>query len=61
MIFNGSDKNAVVKIPKGTWRVIARDGRLNADGLTDADGKPMEIKGGKVTVEPTSALILFRK
>ena len=61
VIFNGSDKNAVVKIPKGTWRVIARDGRLNADGLTDADGKPMEIKGGKVTVEPTSALILFRK
>ena len=61
VIFNGSDKDAVVKIPKGTWRVIARDGRLNADGLTDADGKPMEIKGGKVTVEPTSALILFRK
>ena len=61
MIFNGLEKPAEVKVPKGTWRVIARDGRLNADGLTDADGKPLELKGGKVIVEPTSALILFRK
>ena len=61
VIFNGSEKPAEVKVPKGTWRVIARDGRLNADGLTDADGKPLELKGGKVIVEPTSALILFRK
>jgi pullulanase len=53
LVFNGNDSDATVKIPKGEWTVIARDGKLNAEGLGT-------IKGGKITVEPTSALILAR-
>lgn len=61
VIFNGAREAATVSIPKGNWRVIARDGQLNADGLVNADETPMTLRGGKVTVEPTSALILFRE
>ena len=53
LVFNGSDEPREVKIPKGDWTVIARDGDLKATGLGTA-------KGGKMTVEPTSALILAK-
>ena len=53
-MFNGSDEPREVKIPKGDWTVIAEDGRINADGLGTS-------RGGRVTVAPTSALILARK
>jgi len=53
VIFNGADTPAEVKIPKGDWTVVARDGEINVDGLGTS-------KGGKVTVEPRSALILHR-
>lgn len=53
LVFNGNDSDVTVKIPKGEWTVIARDGKLNTEGLGT-------IKGGKITVEPTSALILAR-
>lgn len=54
LVFNGSEQPEEVKIAKGDWIVIARDGKINADGMGD-------FKGGKITVEPTSALILARK
>ena len=54
LVFNGSGQPEEVKIAKGDWIVIARDGKINADGMGD-------FKGGKITVEPTSALILARK
>ena len=54
LVFNGSDEPREVKIPKGDWTVIAEDGRINADGLGTS-------RGGRVTVAPTSALILARK
>ena len=54
LVFNGSGQPEEVKIAKGDWIVIARDGMINADGMGD-------FKGGKITVEPTSALILARK
>ena len=54
LVFNGSDEAREVKIPKGDWIVIARDGELKADGLDTA-------RGGRMTVAPTSALILARK
>ena len=41
------------KIPKGDWTVIARDGSIKADGLGTT-------RGGRITVEPVSALILAR-
>ena len=53
IIFNGSDEAYTAKIPKGNWLVVARDGEINPDGLGN-------IKGGKVAVEPVSALILAR-
>lgn len=54
LVFNGSEQPEEVKIAKGDWIVIARDGKINADGMGG-------FKGGKITVEPTSALILARK
>lgn len=54
VIFNGSaDEPAQVKVGRGEWTVIARDGQINADGLGT-------VKGGKMTVGPCSALILAR-
>ena len=53
LMFNGSDAPIDVKVPKGDWIVIARDGQLNADGL---DTTP----GGKLSVAPTSALIIAK-
>lgn len=54
LVFNGSNDAKTVKIPGGEWLVIARDGNLVAEGM----GK---IKGGKITVEPRSALILAKE
>lgn len=60
VIFNGSDKAATMRIPKGDWTVIASDGRLSHKGLTDIEGNPITFGGGNTTVEPCSALILIR-
>ncbi len=54
LVFNGSEETREVKIPKGNWIVIARDGQINANGLGST-------RGGKMTVEPTSAFILARE
>lgn len=53
LVFNGSSEPREVKIPKGDWTVVARDGRLVAEGFDTT-------RGGKLTVAPTSALILAR-
>lgn len=53
VVFNGSKEARQVNIPKGEWKVIARDGRLEAEGFDT-------VKGGRISVEPTSALILAR-
>ncbi|MCM1050546.1 MAG: type I pullulanase [Paenibacillus sp.] len=53
LVFNGSESAREVKIPRGNWTVIAEDGKINASGMGTS-------KGGKVTVAPTSALILAR-
>lgn len=53
VIFNGNTKEVPVKIPKGKWTLIAQDGLLKADGLGTTNG-------GKMSVTPTSALILAR-
>ncbi|MDO4319624.1 MAG: type I pullulanase [Bacteroidales bacterium] len=54
LVFNGADEAREVNVPKGNWIVIARDGKIKADGLDMA-------RGGRMTVEPTSALILAKK
>lgn len=53
VVFNGSAEAQEIKVPKGNWTIIAEDGRINADGLGST-------KGGRMTVAPTSALILAR-
>ena len=53
LVFNGSNEAQEVKIKKGDWIIIAQDGKLKADGMGTT-------KGGKMTVAPTSALILAR-
>lgn len=53
LVFNGSNEVQEVKIKKGEWIIIAQDGKLKADGMGTT-------KGGKMTVAPTSALILAR-
>ena len=53
LVFNGSDEACQVKIAKGEWIIIARDGTICATGLDTC-------KGGMMTVEPVSALILAR-
>ncbi|MEZ3590848.1 MAG: type I pullulanase [Muribaculaceae bacterium] len=54
VVFNGSNDVKTVKIPKGNWTVIASDGMLDAEGLGST-------KGGKMAVQPRSALILARE
>lgn len=54
LIFNGSKESRTVKVPKGNWIVIARDGKLVAGGFDT-------VNGGKMEVAPTSALILARQ
>ncbi|MDE6157827.1 MAG: type I pullulanase [Muribaculaceae bacterium] len=54
LIFNGSAETYTTKIPKGKWIVVARDGSINPDGMGT-------FEGGKISVEPTSALILARE
>ena len=54
VVFNGSDEARTVKVPTGNWLIVAQDGELKADGSLGT------MNGGKVTVEPRSALILAR-
>ncbi len=53
LVFNGSEEAREIKVKKGEWMVIAEDGKLNAQGLGTS-------KGGKISVAPSSALILAR-
>ena len=54
LIFNGSSEVREVKIPKGKWMVVARDGKINPDGTLG------NIQGGKIEVSPRTALILAK-
>lgn len=54
LVFNGAEETRTVNIPKGNWIVIAQDGQIKADGIGT-------VKGGKMDVAPTSALILARE
>ncbi len=54
LIFNGSEAPYEAKVAKGDWTIIAQDGTIKADGIAAS-------KGGKLSVAPTSALILARE
>lgn len=53
--FNGADHEQTIKIPAGSWHVVARDGEIAAP-----DKYLGEQKGGKVVVPAYSALILVK-
>lgn len=61
VIFNGADKDASVKVPKGKWLVVARDGKIRHDGLTDEKGERVYTDGGMTVVPHRSALILAKE
>ncbi len=54
IVFNGNDKSVDVHIPRGSWTIVAYDGKLKAKGM----GKS---KGGNITVPAYSALILAQE
>lgn len=61
LVFNGSDDDVDIKLPKGDWLVVARDGRLSADGLRDAAGNVQRVRDGVTKVPHRSALILAKE
>lgn len=60
LIFNGGEEAEILEIPYGNWKVIARDGLIEADGLKDSKGTQLTHNGGRLTVAPRSATILAR-
>ena len=54
LVFNGAATAQTVKLPKGKWQVVARDGKIDPVNALETIG------GGKVVVAPYSALILHK-
>lgn len=54
VVFNGASKPQRVKIARGNWTIVAKDGKISASqGLGTC-------KGGEIELQPYSALILHR-
>ena len=51
IVFNGNATAQTIKVKKGSWKVIARNGKLNPEGMG-------EFAGGEIALAPYSALIL---
>ena len=54
VVFNGSSSSQSVNIPEGDWLIVAKDGKMQADGSLGA------TRGGEMTLAPYSALILAK-
>lgn len=55
LIFNGSSESREVKIPRGKWMVVARDGKISPDGTLGI------VQGNRaIEVSPRTALILAK-
>ena len=55
LAFNGASHEQEVTIPKGLWKIVARDGQISpVEGLG-------AFKGGKIKLAPYSALILAKE
>ena len=52
--FNGASYPQTINVKKGNWMIVARDGKISP-----TEGLGM-FKGGKITLQPYSALILAR-
>lgn len=53
VIFNGADEARTVKLPKGEWTAVVKEGKID---ITDG----LDRHSGSVDVEPRSAMILKR-
>lgn len=51
--YNGNRNQAEINIPEQEWTVVCRNGQINLDSQE-------HISGGNVTIEASSALILYR-
>ena len=51
VVLNGAKEERIVEIPEGKYTVVCCEGVINEEGLGD-------IEGGKVSVDPQSALII---
>lgn len=54
VVFNGASEARTVNIKKGNWTVIARDGKINPEGMGN-------FAGGKIELPAYSALILAKE
>ncbi|MCM1377829.1 MAG: type I pullulanase [Clostridium sp.] len=54
VVFNGASYAQSVKLPKGKWIIVARDGKISPSGDLG------RFQGGKITLAPYSALILAK-
>lgn len=54
VVFNGASKPQSVNIPSGQWKIVAMNGKI------DPEGNLGTSKGGEITLNPYSALILSK-
>lgn len=54
VVFNGASEPQTVNIPKGNWKIVASNGKISPEGDLGT------TKGGKMTLNPYSALILSK-
>lgn len=60
VVFNGASHEQNIKIPKGDWRIMVKDGKIaSPEAIADGTGLG-KFNGGKVTLPPYSSLILLR-
>lgn len=54
VVLNGAGESREISVPKGKWIIVAKDGEINPDGHGTS-------KGGKIIMQPYSALILAQE
>lgn len=55
VVFNGASESQSINIPKGDWKIVALNGKIDPEGALGT------TKGGKMTLNPYSALILAKE
>lgn len=61
LVFNGAAESRSVKVKKGKWLVIAKDGKIATPSKKDANPNLGTFDGGEIVVAPYSALILAQE
>lgn len=55
VVFNGASKAQTIDIPSGNWHIVAKDGKIEPEGGLGT------IQGGPISLNPYSALILYKE